>query len=336
LATQYDEQRLDMEYQNENTTGDDAASDEDKMFFRYLRDAYQCFLCGDDERYEELDEELVRVYRDRQEDIRAQTAQVLESHAELTAQVDELTNRNSVLPELEANKRDYAEDLVKFRQLIERLVEHKDALESKGREYAQEVSERKAELDVAERARDRVKARLELQEVSPADAERMHMEKRRLEEAIAQVLKDRESAQQSKWELEMELSRKVEDLEACIKTYNAAATRLKLVPLNAAANAQGVEFELRLDMASYFRGSSVLSGDSIKDAIRPALRELQEIAIRKTHEARARSMEVKAQVDRNEEERTEYTERIAQLNAKLSKSADQYSHEKEVSEQRAR
>ena len=112
-----------------------------------------------------------------------------------------------------------------------------------------------------------------------------------------------------------------------VQQYGASAARLMLTPASA-KNAQGTDLSLRLNTAgNATRGESLLSLD-VKGTLKPALAELKEMAIRRTHEARAESLELQHQVDRNEEERAEYLETIAEVEARLKKQEERYLRER--------
>lgn len=284
----------------------------DKLFFVYLRKAYLSFLCGDDDKYEELDRELIMNFEERDRLIQSQTEEEKERGQELLRELDNLKNDESSLEALRTRKKDFGCDREKFKQLIAKLKEHKENLEAKNREREAEVNARQHEFNEAVRMRDNYQRKLDEQEISAEDAERMNKEKEWLNEEQERIAQEREKMEQEILDLEMQIEKRQETLKKAVESYNNIAATLKLVP-KTAQNSQGVDFELRLNLRS---ATNLLSAD-VKKQLRPALMQLKDFALRRTQEAKTECLELQDQVDQNEDQKGKLERELSHAETKF-------------------
>ena len=298
----------------------------ERAFFAYLKNAYQSFLCGDDAMYEQLDRDLVATFEERDAMVQKEVDESSAKNEELRQRLEELMSEKSSLPKLEKRKKDLSADLAKFEKLIVKLEKHKEQLLSKLEARRAEEASKADDLASAKQTRATLETQLYDQELKPADVERMKDERLHLRSAADAVDQEHESFQKRMWELEMELSNVSEELFKQSKEYNNYATRMMLIKQDD-KKSSGVDFEMKVDASAYDRGESIIETD-IRGTIKPALAELKELAIRRTHDARAKCLDLKDQVDRNEEERTEQVSQSSETEAKLKKIEEAYRREK--------
>lgn len=317
------ETAMDREVSEEEENGD-------KLFFVYLRKAYESFLCGDDDKYEELDRELVMNFEERDKLIETQVEEEKSRGQELLKELDRRKNDESSLGALQGKKSDFECDKKKFKQLISKLKDHKENLEGKNREREAEVNARQEEFNEVVRTRDLYQRKLDEQEISAADAERMNAEKVRLNEEQELVAHDKEKMERKILELEMAIDKRLEGLSGTVNRYNDIAKNLKLVP-KSAQNSQGVDFDIKLNIAGLTRGESLLNVD-VSKKLQPKLMELKDFAVRKTTEAKTQCLELQDQVDQNSEAKSKMENELLAADQAFKQLEKETSRKKEIME----
>lgn len=181
-----------------------------------------------------------------------------------------------------------------------------------------------------------LKQQVSEQELSAADVQRMAKERTLLKDQLQKHTEQRENAQKQVWEQEMQLAKKLDGMQAELQQYHEIAHRLHLVPMSA-RNANGMDFEVRLNTASLTAGlsSSALSGFAshvdgrgsdaplleadIKGTLRPALRALKSSFTTRAHEKRSELADIEDQVETGEEKLEQKRRAIRSLDAKVKK-----------------
>jgi len=291
--------------------------DIDRAFFTYLHKAYQCFLSGDDNRYEELDGEMVAMFQQRDGEIAKQIEDLQGKNASLEKHHEEEAELGSLIPELERRKRDFQSDQMKWDRLIRQFEQNKEIILSKIREKEEECREKQAELDDVQVEKDRIQAVLDQQELSPADAERMNQERRSLNEALNQVLEQRDEIEKETWGSEMAISKRTQCIEEMVEKYNQIAQSLRIVQTGSSEG----NIRLRLDPAQcslVWNSEDGTQGATVDlSQIRVALENLRELSQEKTHQIRTSNMELEAQAEQNEAEQEVVRSQIRALEQQI-------------------
>ena len=165
-----------------NPAADDTEDLSDKAFYAYLAESYSLFLQGNDEQHSVLDQEFQDALDRKNSALSDQTRQLEAGNEALRRDIEMAENRSAVLPELKEKKAAYVSDLGKFEGLIEQLEKHKTQLHQK-------TQDREAELERLTKSVTTVKDELSLlskrvnsQELSADDVEKLVAERERLEE----------------------------------------------------------------------------------------------------------------------------------------------------------
>lgn len=132
------------------------------------------------------------------------------------------------LPDLERKREDYCSDLEKFHALIDQLNEHKLILEKK-------VDDSRAKLELLSRDRqlsldsiNSLNQTVKDQGMTVEDGRRMENERTRLEELAGKTSLKKQQHQKDLWEYDMEVSQKLEELDAAVLEYNSIILELQL------------------------------------------------------------------------------------------------------------
>lgn len=88
-----------------------------------------------------------------------------------------------------------------------------------------------------------------------------------LEKSGSKLSGEHEEAKKKMWQLEMDMARSIENVEKCVRDYNAIAMSIQLTP-GSAKYAHGIEYELRFDS----------KGDTIEQMLSVDLKRVVKVA----------------------------------------------------------
>ena len=323
----YDEEAVNAEAdQDKLHEAEDPASSE-KAFFTYLTNAYNCFMSGDDDTYNDLEAQFVDSFESTNEIISKQIEELEEKNKILSSEIAECNNRRAYLPELQARKRDYQHDHAKFKQLIEQLIKHREQLDTKKTNRISELKKLENNITAIESELESLKHRIANQELSPDDVKRMTDKKEKLQEQLESASEQKSNVTRKTWESEMSLRDKVIALEESSRAYNALAEELKLVP-HTAKNANGRVLSVDIDTHAKKR-SNLLKTDVRKNVV-PILDSLkleiaEQVSAMRNEQIRLQdeNEEMESKINENEEGKTI-------LEAKIRRAEEAFKREREA------
>eukprot|EP00899_Mesostigma_viride_P019184 jgi/Mesvir1/27267/Mv07103-RA.1 len=261
-----------------------------RLFFDFVSRSYRHFLEGDDYNCSRLQSELASTFEVRDSDLAAEVAAMEEDGARLQAELDRLRAEPSSLTALQAKHAALSTDIEKFRVLLDNLSQHKAAAVARHAEKASELAAKEADLAALVRENGALRERVAAQDYNLADIERMSMDKKKEEGVLAAVTGQRDALQKDMWDMEVQASRRLEDLEALVRSYNVLAGKLKLTPATA-KRAQGSDYELSLNTRAS-RAEDMLSLD-LKGVVRPELERMRDEAAARGRDCAAALVGVK-------------------------------------------
>eukprot|EP00741_Cyanophora_paradoxa_P023779 tig00021621_g22968.t1 len=263
----------------------DQGVDTEKVFYEYLGRAYQHFLAGEDN-IDYLDAELDSIFETKNESV-IEDVRKLEAHQEnLRKELDALKSTPSPLYELQRKRIDQTSDIEKFKNLIASLQGHKQMCVKKKEDREAELEAREKELSELQQERTQLQAKLSAQEAIAVDLQRMTLEKGKLDADLQAAGAAKEAAERAKWALEVQVSRRLEEVNRALEGYRAAGERVKILP-RGAKFADGVDFDIRLNLNAAGNTPADLVSADMKTVIKPALRRLGEsfgARLRRAHE----------------------------------------------------
>eukprot|EP00814_Leptocylindrus_danicus_P016002 CAMPEP_0116013394 /NCGR_PEP_ID=MMETSP0321-20121206/5703_1 /TAXON_ID=163516 /ORGANISM="Leptocylindrus danicus var. danicus, Strain B650" /LENGTH=645 /DNA_ID=CAMNT_0003482941 /DNA_START=33 /DNA_END=1970 /DNA_ORIENTATION=+ len=301
----------------------------EKAFFTYLLDAYESFLCGDDDRYDQLEEQLISVFEQDNVLIEREKEQFMEVTLNILEMMEELDQKGSQLPELENRRENYCDDLEKFRELERQLNEHKEALESKVLERKNDLQRIGNDLETTTQQVSRLKEIVGSQALSIEDEENMEKERKVVEETIDRIMAEKTVHNNNTWENEMKLSRELENISSTLQAYNSKAKQLRIESdTPKTSNENQLLLQLDRDRVSKGEKSIFVYGLDINE-IREALGKLKEILSGNSTEAKSKLLEVLDEEDTSEEILSEKDDEVKALDSRLKKSDELYNRETE-------
>jgi len=265
----------------------------EKLFLDYLGKAYQSYLAGEDN-FSALECELSSTLQAKTNHLQGTVKELQDSIASLNAEVTALRTAPNRVEELEKRISDYKSDLQKFEQVCVDLDNYKAALEKKISEQRDELQVAEAEFESLSAEKEECAAILEEQDEKDIDAERIAKDKEKLEDAQKHATSLRIAAEQTTWEIETRLNKRLEEVEKAVAAYNTAAAELGIVP-STAKYAEGKELAIE-----FFADTQSLSVD-LKLEAKPLLNRLKDRFVASFNKSQTELLNLQEKKERKEE-----------------------------------
>ena len=260
----------------ESDGGAGAFDDDDtnKIFIDFLSQGYKLFLEGDDddaERVVQLHEQIQFVFDEKAGTLEKASAEIQEGNAKMQRQLGADTDGGRPLEREQKRKAVLDEDERKFNELLTKLVNYVTELRKKAAAAAGTLAELTTEVAALDEENASLKHVISLQEMTPADVERMGKEKAELTATLASLREQKEAKQKEVWEGKDALGQAAQRLETKTQKANAAAARLDLLDADGALSG-AIDHELRLHAAGGASGGATVE---IGGGVLPALQSLK-------------------------------------------------------------
>lgn len=235
----------------------------DHIIFDFLSTAYRDWLAMDEDAADEDAERVLRPHVDAM-------AQAFErSNAKHHSELEMLEAENArfmreieflekSMPDpqvLDNHFKIMEEDKAKFEEYNSLAQGRSDKYENRIQILQEELTKLMQELKEADDERRALQKAVDDQGISMQDIDRMTSERERLQKGIEAATVRLDEGKRRVAEKEMEASRRLDELERLVESYNTLAYKIGLIPATA-VNAKGQEYELRVTVnESDFTGS---------------------------------------------------------------------------------
>lgn len=305
---------------------EDDGVNENRVFFDYLSKAYAAFLAGDDN-FEALDKELADSFEERN----AIVAQELEKYEEgihqKTAQLEEMRDQPNAVSALTEERDEFRNVLEKLEAYITALAEHVTKVEDRVTQKEMELTECDTTLKEILAKKKEMEAVLDVQELNPADVERMNHTRAELSKSLRAVAAQQEDIQDQIWAREEKVTGKMQEIEQLIKDYNALAEKIEILPVNA-KNAHDLDLELRLNFSKP-RPEQDLKVN-LKGFIKPSLQKLKDRFNVEAHDANQRLLEITERKDQLRENAQDKQDEVSIHQSKLDALESHFEEERDL------
>ncbi|KAL1971209.1 hypothetical protein VTN77DRAFT_161 [Rasamsonia byssochlamydoides] len=245
----------------------------DRIIFRFLTGAYHDWLQGGEDEDDEVAEkrlvphiEAMAMEFEKANEKYVQEMQVLEAeNRALRDQIEELEKNAPDMAKLDKHFRILEDDKRKFEDYNQNVQGKIDKYQNRIQFLDEEIKKTEAELQAAEEERASLQASVDKQGITIQDIDRMNTERERLQRSLEDTMHRLEEVHSRVMEKEAEASRKLEDLEQIVKTYNTLGYQNGLIPASA-VNAKGLDYELRLNVNENSFSSSQLGGSQHRNS----------------------------------------------------------------------
>ncbi|KAI8849418.1 HEC/Ndc80p family-domain-containing protein [Chytridium lagenaria] len=199
----------------------------EKVFFEYLTKAYAVFLAGDDN-YDSMDRELISNFDRKNEKIVNEVQKLNHEHEILSREWANLRESESPLTVAEKENQTLHSDIDKFKQYIIHLETKKEKLVEQVKSLEEDLSSKESELAKVSSEKAELQKTVDMQEISPADVDRMTAEREQLVRTLESMAAKTDECQRTIWEKEITLQKKIDQLEKHMQEYNTLAYKLGL------------------------------------------------------------------------------------------------------------
>jgi kinetochore protein NDC80 len=245
----------------------------DRIIFRFLTGAYHDWLQGGEDEEDDVAEkrlvphvEAMTAEFERSNEKYVQEVQVLEAeNRALRDQIEEMESNAPDMAKLDKHFRILEDDKRKFEDYNQNVEGKIDKYKNRIQFLDDEIKKTDIELIAAEEERSGLQASVDRQGISIQDIDRMNTERERLQRSLEDTLSRLEEAHGRVMEKEAEASRKLEDLEQTVKSYNTLCYQNSLIP-SSAVNANGQDYELRLNVNETNFSSSQIGGSQNRNS----------------------------------------------------------------------
>lgn len=188
----------------------------------YTAQSYTLYISGEDEAVTELDEEYLREMEHGAANAAASVDALAKEVAELEEKVNGMKSGLSRKEELERERNMLVEDSRKFQSVVESFKEKVAEMEGKLRDREKELEAKERESKGICKENVELQRRIEGQVVNARDVERMRRELQAVERDIGEAEQGRNAMEEKAWELEVEIGKKLKELEAMVEQCNQA------------------------------------------------------------------------------------------------------------------
>ena len=178
-------------------------------FFEFVGRSYKSFLAGDDGECFALEDELRSNFEERD---RGVAEEVERSEAEiegLRSSISGLTQRPTPLEALQQKKADLESDINKFESLIEKLREHKEAVERKSSEKHDDLQRAAEDLRRVEEENKDLEEVVSNQSINKEDVTRMAQQRSKLKDILHSLTSQKDSLLDAALEDEAKFEKRV-------------------------------------------------------------------------------------------------------------------------------
>jgi kinetochore protein NDC80 len=312
-----------------NADIDDRAASQ-AVFYTYLSQAYTLFMLGEDDRYTDLEKKFIENFEANNTIIQDEIVGLEQRNQMLANEIENVERRRSLLPELENRKKEYQQELSKYKTLIDQLEKQRMQLQTKAYARQMELDKLTNVLSITNEEISELRSKISQQELSPEDVRRMTSQREQIEEAHTITIENKHIQQDRIRELEQNLRDRVESLADTARNYNQTAEDLKLVP-HTARNARGKNLTLEVDVRAK-RREDLLRTD-VRVTLLPPLqglkREIQETSSSIRNELMTETDILEECISRE----SEFLEIKTTAENKLRKLEELYRREKDMMEQ---
>ena len=245
----------------------------DRIIFRFLSGAYRDWLqvdeADDDDDADKLlvpHVEAMAAEFERGNARYADEMKMLEAeHAALEQQIKEAEESAPDLEKLDKHFKILEDDKRKFEDYNNSMESKCERHDSKNKFLVGEIQKSEAELETAEQEKGRLQDGVDHLGITIQDIDKMNTERERLQKGLETTTAKFEDVKSKSAQKESDANKALEDLERAIEKFNSLCYQNALLP-STAANANGQEFELQLNISETPNFSSSQLGSSQRGA----------------------------------------------------------------------
>ncbi|OQR94855.1 hypothetical protein ACHHYP_00902 [Achlya hypogyna] len=297
----------------------------DKAFFEYLASSYEAFLSAKDDEYLMLENRLIQKMDAKNEIIMNETKAIQQENEDLRRQIEQ-AKKAPKLADYSAKKRDYQHDREKLQELVHKLEANKEHALLVIHSTEQKIVKKQEEYQAVQATISQLQRRIDTQELTAEDLDRMILERQRLQELLQQSEVRYKELQSQHWQKETAISEMKDTLEESVKRYMVTATRLKLF----GKYSKGFDYAIAID--AHAGGVSAAQGliNHLKKNVAPNIYKFKKARIERLDRLLDKSLELKAQVESTALQRDAALEAVRNMETQERKMEETMRREKDT------
>ncbi|ETW02659.1 hypothetical protein H310_06118 [Aphanomyces invadans] len=257
--------------QEEGLNNPDHGHRQSEDMFEYMAVAYKLYLSGNDDEYDEITRRMEDAMERKNIQIQQEVDEVEQENEALRRQIQELQSGQSLVS-LNARKRDCQGDVEKLQTIVNTHEASKAKAHEAIRVFEQRLAKRQMVFQMQHATMAELQRRIDTQELSSDDLERITAERARLQEQLNNTEKRYKNIQSSHWQRETEISQHMDRIEDLVNVYMTFCRRLKL---DERKDANGVEYAIQIDAHSGGAKAAAALTQHLKKTIVPSLQAFQ-------------------------------------------------------------
>lgn len=299
---------------------------ENRVFFDYLGKAYAAFLAGDDN-FEQLDRELAVSFEERNAVVAADLEKYESGIHTMTERLSEMRDQPNAVTQLTEERDEFRNAIDKLEQYIPVLTDHVVQVEARVADKRDELKECEQTFKDTLVKKKEMEELLAVQELTPADVERLNQTRAELNKSLRAVASQQEDIEAQMWGREEKVAAVIVEIEQLVKEYNTLAEKIEIIPVNA-RNAHNLDLELRFNFSKP-RPEQDLKV-VLKGFIKPNLQKLKDRFNAERYDANQRLIEVAEKHDQIAEQVQDKEDEVSILQSKLDALEGHFEEERDL------
>ncbi|KAK2783795.1 kinetochore-associated Ndc80 complex subunit ndc80 [Emmonsiellopsis sp. PD_33] len=227
----------------------------DRIIFHFLTGAYRDWLQGGENEDDDVAAkrlvphvEAMAAQFEQGNEKYIQEMQDLEAeNRDLRDQIEEMEKSAPDMAKLEKHFRILEDDKRKFEDYNQNVEGKIAKYENRIGFLDEEIARTESDYQQADEERQNLQNSVDKQGITIQDIDRMNTERERLQRSVEDILVRLEETHNRVMEKETEASKRLDDLEEVVKSYNSLGYQTLLIPATA-VNAKGQDYELQLNL----------------------------------------------------------------------------------------
>jgi SMC interacting uncharacterized protein involved in chromosome segregation len=208
---------------------EELTTDDEFMFFTYLKQRYYYFLQGDENGRAQVMNQLKQQAEQTSADVLANIDSMSKQYEGMRRTIEQITAFLSERSKLEQKHADYSRDIHLVSSNIDQLQVEVTDIDNHINTQQLELGHVHRQVSMLTRERDSLRAQIDQQELKPQDVLRMNKQRSSLEDECKRTLHERDSRNQELFHKENEIRAATDHMMKLVGEYNQLSTILPAV-----------------------------------------------------------------------------------------------------------
>ena len=297
-------------------------TDEAKIFFQFIADAYGTFLEGEDN-FDDLIAEFKDTLGARIQALEEECAKFQQTNEELNGHIEEFSQDCNTVPGLLSEREKQMLDLEKFEKLNSKLESYRKKLLEKKENAETELETLDSKIAQHNSKQEELKVAIQNQPLSLEEVKRIVEETQIKEKKIASQKQQKKETDQAIFNTEMDLVKLSEALDQLTKSYNTQVAEIQ------AATEQSAAADLQITFQPHADDIKEMVSQDLTHTVKPALAKIEEKYKSMCRALESQLRDVKQERRRTSDMADEAKDKVKQCEQRLTKIHEAYRTERD-------